>query len=116
MQFYELLKPNNREHKIEHMYKTLIRPIVVNEAESWTIFGGVWILDFEKDIIKQGKNWRIISNDKLYELYKEIDLKTHVKLIELRWLAQVIRMGNSRKNKTVCNGTPEGRNQEVDWE
>ena len=52
--------------------------------------------------------WRARYNDELYELYKEVDLETHIRCQRLRWLGHIIRMENTRKVKIVFNNTPEG--------
>lgn len=73
------------------IYKTMIRSVVTNGGETWTITtGGAEKLDsFERKIlrriygpIRDGEEWRIRC---YHDLYKEPKLSTYVRLLRLRW-------------------------------
>ena len=54
--------------------------------------------------------WRIRSNDELYEIYElYLTVVQRIKLVWLRWTAQVVRMETDDPARTVFLGRPQGQ-------
>ena len=102
---------------LKSRYKTLIRPIITYGPETWVLNKNICkqLAIYERKIlrtifgaIETEDGWRARYNDELYELYKEVDLESHIRCQRLRWLGHMKRMENIRKVKIVFNNNPEG--------
>ncbi len=76
------------------MYKSLIRPVVSYESETWVLQQkSADMLDmFERKVLRrifgpvnEGGRWRMRRNEELRALYQEASLSTFVRLQRLRW-------------------------------
>jgi hypothetical protein len=70
------------------------------------------------DPIKERHEWRIRNNRELYDLYKEEDVITFIKLARLRWAGHVIRMEEARPAKRIFISNPggaRGRRPKIRW-
>jgi len=83
------------------LYKTLILPVLLYGAESWTVTqsDAAALGVFERKILRKifgpirvGGDYRIRWNDELYELYGDIDIVKRINVSRLRWLGHVVRM------------------------
>lgn len=82
------------------VYRTLIRPVLTNGSETWTLTQSNQELlrRFERKIfgkiygaINVNGLWRRRYNYELYQLYKEPDIVKHIKIMRLRWIGHVAR-------------------------
>ena len=51
--------------------------------------------------VEEQGNWRIRANQKLEELYKDLDLLGDIKKRGLEWIGRVVRMDQGRTNKKI---------------
>jgi hypothetical protein len=58
--------------------------------------------------IKEGDEWRIRNNMELYDLYKEQDLITFIKLGRLRWAGHLTRREDDIPAKRILISNPGG--------
>ena len=64
--------------------------------------------------VQQNSQWRMRYNDELYDLYKDNDIVTFIKLRRLEWAGHVYRMEDHRIPKRLMEGRiygirPKGR-------
>jgi hypothetical protein len=52
--------------------------------------------------------WRIRTNQKLRELYKELDIVVDIKKERRKWTGHVVRMDQGRTVKKILESKPEG--------
>lgn len=99
------------------LYKTLILPVLLYGAETWTLTResedaiGV----FERKILRQifgpvnvGGEWRRRYNHELYKLYRDTDIVRRVKIRRLQWLGHVERMPDDATARRVYVSNPAG--------
>jgi hypothetical protein len=94
-------------------------PLKTGDIESLGVFERR-ILPAVYDPIKEGDQWRISNNKVLYDLYKDEDIITFIKLGWLRWTGHAIRMEEDRsaKRTLISNpGSARGRGRpKIRWE
>jgi hypothetical protein len=104
-------------HNKIKIYKTLIRPVGVCGSETWPLkIGDIENLEiFKRRIlraiggpIKEREEWHMRNNKELYDLYKEEDIITFIKLGWLRWAGHVIIMEEDRSVKRILISNPGG--------
>jgi hypothetical protein len=93
------------------LYKTIIRPAVTYEAETWTLKNKTekkMLLTWERKIlkkiyepIKENGQWRMKPNLELITKYKSQDTLTVIKIRRLEWLGHVTRMNATRSIKKI---------------
>ena len=99
------------------LYKSLILPVLLYGAETWTLTSsdeqalGV----FERKILRKiygpfcdRGEWRIRWNQELYDIYDDIDVVKRIKIQRLRWLGHVARMDSSNPVRKVFESEPGG--------
>jgi len=100
------------------LHKTIIRPIVIYGAETWTVTSKIEkiLMTWERKILtkiygptKENGQWRIKTNAELITKYKSQDIVTVIKIGRLEWLGNVIRMNETRSVKKIFEGKLEGR-------
>ena len=105
-----------REIKL-NIYKILIRPVATYGSESWTLNKDTCsqIAIFERKIMRKifggvqvGNTCRIRYNKELYDMFKEPNIESFIRISRLRWLGHVGRMENHRKVKMVTIQKIEG--------
>jgi len=107
----------NRKYKVI-IYKTLIKPVLMYEAETWVrskadeLRLGV----FERKMLRriygpicEGATWRSRYKEELYRLYDETDLVTTVRKTRLRWAGHIVRMQDKLPCKQITLDKPEDR-------
>jgi hypothetical protein len=103
-----------------HLYKTLIRPVIMYRSECWTLsqLDQYMVDGFERKVLRkicgpvQDKGtWRSKYNDELYTLFKEPKLTTAIRLTRLRWAGHVQRMGDDQMPKRLLYAKPRGERQ-----
>jgi hypothetical protein len=99
----------NRGAKMQ-IYKTLIRPVVTYDCESWTMKkeDENILRRFERKIIRriyglvrQGREWRIRNNEEIDNIIRKKDVVRFVKTKRISWVDHVERMEDSRMPKRV---------------
>jgi hypothetical protein len=92
------------------LYKTIIRPVVIYGAETWTLTNKNenMLMTWETKILrkicgptKENGQWRIKTNSELVTKYKSQDIVTAIKIRRLEWLGHVIRMNQARIVKKI---------------
>jgi hypothetical protein len=58
-------------------------------------------------VVEQGK-WRTRTNQKLGELYKDLDSVGDIKKQILEWIGYVVRIDQGRREKKIFESNPEG--------
>lgn len=102
------------------IYKTLIRPIAVYGAETWTMtVQDMQRLDrFERKILRRifgpcrapaPDHFRIRSNAEVMAMYNDVPLTSFIKIQRLRWAGHVARMDDSRLPGVILASEPPGR-------
>ena len=120
----EIMKSNcvHRRTKIK-IYKTIIRNVICYGSETWVMTKRTEMAlgAFERKILRrifgpvqQNAQWRIRYNDELFNLYKDNDIVTFIKLRRLEWAGHVYRMEDHRIPKRLMEGRiygirPKGR-------
>jgi hypothetical protein len=83
------------------LYKTLIRTVLTYGCETWRLSkqSEKTVGIFERKIlrrifgaVKEEGQWRMGYNKELYELYKDVDLVTFIKLKRLQWAGHIQRL------------------------
>ena len=99
------------------IYKTLIRPVATYGSQSWTLNKDTCsqIAIFERKILRRifgavqvGNTWRIRCNKELYDMFKEPNTESFIRISRLRRLGHVGRMENYRKIEMVTTQKIEG--------
>jgi hypothetical protein len=107
----------NRKNKVI-IYKTLIKPVLMYEAETWVLSKAVELRlgVFERKILRriyglicEGATWRSRHNEELCRLYDETDLVTTVRITRLKWTGHIVRMQDNLPCKKITLDKPEGR-------
>lgn len=107
----------SRSLKVQ-IYKTVIRPIAIYGAESWTLTkkSEELVRIWERKILRKiygptcdNGLWRMKMNHELYDKFKSPDIIAIIKVRRLEWLGHVMRMQNQRTAKKILEGKPEGR-------
>jgi hypothetical protein len=100
------------------LYKTIVRTVLAYGSETLTLTAkSSEALDiFERKVlrricgpVKDGEEWRIRTNDEIYNIYKAPSISTHMRLQRLRWAGHVQRMPSTRVPKRIMNGHPGGK-------
>jgi hypothetical protein len=100
-----------------HLYKTIIRPVVIYGAEAWTLINKneKMLITWERKILrkiygptKENGQWRIKTNSELMTKYKSQDIVSAIKIRRLEWLGHV-RMNEARIVKEIFEEKLEGR-------
>jgi hypothetical protein len=100
-----------------HLYKTIIRPVVIYGAKAWTLTNKneKMLMTWERKILrkiygptKENRQWRIKTNSELMTKYKSQNM-TAIKNRRLEWLGHVIRMNEARVVKKIFEEKLEGR-------
>jgi hypothetical protein len=77
------------------IYKTLIRPIITNGAEAWTMSSEISkrLAIFEQKVLRKvlgaiqiSNCWRRRHNNELMQLYGVLDLVSFIRINRLRWI------------------------------
>jgi hypothetical protein len=98
-----MLKSKTLSRKAKpNVCKTIIRPLVINGSETWTLAKKkIWVRDhiWERKVLRRifgpvndRGMWRIRSSKELADIYEETDLATVIKTLWLRWLGHICRM------------------------
>ena len=100
------------------IYKTLIIPVLIYGAESWTLSEadknslGV----FERKVLRmvcgpvcEEEGWRRRFNSELYQLYNDTKIVTRVNKQQARWLGHVWRMDREAPPKKILDAKPDGK-------
>jgi hypothetical protein len=108
----------NRSFKLK-IYKSLIRPVVTNGCEAWTLTNRDEqnLRTFERRILRKvfgpvqngDVSWRIRMNYELSELVKNADIVRFIKSRRMAWLGYVMRMDEKRTLKRILEWKPIGR-------
>ncbi|MXP61705.1 hypothetical protein FD744_25325 [Pantoea sp. Taur] len=86
-----------------HLYRTLIRPVLLYGSETWTTSKRIEqdLLVFERKILRRifggvhiDGNWRRRTNNEICSIFNEKDVVLTMKLGRLRWAGHVARMNN----------------------
>ena len=120
-------KALSRRTKLK-LYKTLILPVLLYGAESWTISASdaLALGVFERKILRKifgpvriGVEYRIRMNHELYELFADMDIMQRIKIQRLRWLGHVVRMDENAPASKVferkLQGTRRRGAQRLRW-
>ncbi|KAI5714830.1 hypothetical protein M8J77_006182 [Diaphorina citri] len=100
------------------IYKTLIQPVIVYGAETWTLTKKMEskLMVFENAVlrqifgpVKENGEWRRRKNRELRSLYPDLDIVTIVKKKRLQWYGHIKRRNNEELIKAVIEGNIEGR-------
>jgi hypothetical protein len=92
------------------MYKTIIRPVVIYGAETWTLTkkNEKMLMAWERKMLrkiygptKESGQLRIRTNSELMTKYKSQDIVTAVKIRRLEWFGHVIRINEARIVKKI---------------
>jgi len=101
-----------------HIYKTLIRPVLIYGCESWTMKKSdeQLLLTFERKVLRtifgamrEGERWRRRYNFELKRDFGEPDIVAVVKVQRLRWAGHLARMDKNRAPSMVFRNDLEGR-------
>ena len=104
-------------HTKSTLYKTLILPVLLYGAETWTLsLADEHALGvFERKVLRkiygprcEAGTWRIRWNHELYELFGDIDICKRIKIQRLRWLGHVSRMDSNAPARKVFEAEPAG--------
>ena len=107
----------NRKLKIT-AFNTILKPIVMYGSECWTLTtkDEEFLRAWERKILRKiygpkqlDGQWRIRTNEELYQLYQKPDIIKEIKSKRLRWLGHVERMPEDRAAKKVWKGRQEGQ-------
>ncbi|WP_333765087.1 reverse transcriptase domain-containing protein, partial [Streptomyces sp. IBSBF 2390] len=99
------------------IYKTLVIPVLIYGAESWTLSESDKNLlrVFERKVLRLifgpvcvNNEWRIRYNHELYALYADSSIVDRVSKQQLRWLGHVWRMSDDAPPKKIAQARPEG--------
>jgi len=100
------------------LYKTLIRPVLIYGAETWalskqdeyrlSIFERKILWRIYGPVIDKGE-WRIRTNQELYQLYDEKDIVKFCKLSGVRWAGHVMRQDDDDLARIVLLSEPGGK-------
>jgi hypothetical protein len=95
--------------------KTIIRPVVLYDSETWAITGKMAssLMTWERKILRkiygpkceQGV-WRIRTSLELQNVYRSPDIVTEIKVRRLEWLGHIIRMDGARMAKRCSSQNP----------
>lgn len=100
------------------IYKTIIRPVLLYGAETWTLDKNTEkkLITFENKVLrkifgptKEGDTWRIKHNHELRDLFKEPDIIAEAKSRRLRWAGHIIRREETKTIQQVWECDPLGR-------
>jgi hypothetical protein len=103
------------------LYKTLIRPVLTYEAETWVLSkqDEHRLSIFECKILRRiygpvmdGERWRIRTNQKFYKQFDENDIVKFCKLSRLRWAGHVTRQDDDLSSRVLSEPrekSPRGR-------
>jgi hypothetical protein len=90
------------------MYKVLIRPVLTHASETWTLSKTKErrLSLFERKVSRcifgkkrENETWRSRYNYKLYEIFKESNIVSYIKVKRLAWAGHFVRMNNERTLK-----------------
>lgn len=100
------------------LYKIVIRPVVMYGSESWRLTKAdenclsIWerkILRKVFGAVCEEGNWRIRTNQEIYELFKDPDIVKEIKVKRLQWLGHLRRMEDTRAAKKSFITAPDGK-------
>jgi hypothetical protein len=83
------------------IYRTIIRPIVMNACEGWTVSEHMEeaLRAWERKILRRAygmkrdtNGWRIRTNKELQDQYRSADIVTSIKARRLEWAGHVVRL------------------------
>jgi hypothetical protein len=106
-----------RNTKIQ-IYKTLIIPVLIYGAETWTLSTSEKNLlgIFERKILRMifgpvcdRGEWRIRYNNELYTMYSDSSIVEKIRKQQLRWLGHIQRMQEDRPPRRIAFARVEGR-------
>ena len=109
----------SRRTKIQ-VYMTIIRPVLVYGAETWTLTQELSrrLLVFERNVLRRIVGpvfdpelhaWRIRHNAELQQLCDIPPITSVIRSMRLRWAGHLARMEDDSPTKRVFLGQPEGR-------
>ena len=93
------------------IYKTLIIPVLMYGAESWTLSESDKNLlgVFERKVLRmiygpvcENNEWRMRYNHELYQLYRDTSIAQRMAKQQLRWLGHVYRMHDDAPPKKIA--------------
>lgn len=91
--------------KTKHtLYKTLIRSLVIQGCENWTLNQEeIYLLrSFEYWVIRNiYYGWRMRNNKEVDKILKHEDIVRFIKAKRIRWFGHVLRMQNDREPKML---------------
>ena len=99
------------------LYKSLILPVLIYGAESWTMTAAdeKSLGTFERKILRKifgplcvDGEYRRRMNHELYDLFRDVDVVRKIKIQRLRWLGHVVRMDDHAPAKKVFESVPSG--------
>ena len=99
------------------IYKTLIIPVLIYGAESWTLSEADRnALDvFERKVLRMiygpvcvRDEWRRRFNHELYSLYKDSTIVDRIHKQQVRWLGHVWRMRDEEPPRKIMQAKPSG--------
>jgi hypothetical protein len=91
-----------------HLYKTVVRPIVIYGAEAWTLTNKIekMLMTWERKILRktygptyESGHWRMKINSELESKYQSQDIISVIKVQKLEWFGHIIRMIETRAVK-----------------
>jgi len=111
-----IIKQTFKLHSKIQIYKTIIRPTVTNECETWvlTTSDENQLYFFVRKILRKiygptqnpDGTWRIKTNDELRHRMKQEDIIKFIKSQRLRWAAHVMRLENTRTTRKITKWMP----------
>lgn len=99
------------------IYKTLIIPVLMYGAETWTLTEADKTLlnVFERKVLRMifgpvhiGDEWRIRLNNELYSLFNDVTIISRIQRQQTRWLGHVWRMNRDAPPKKIVDTQPIG--------
>src|SRR5687768_10480610 len=97
-----------------HIYKTLIRPVLIYGCESWTVKKSdeqllLTLLRTIFGAMRKGERWRRRYNFELKRDFGEPDVVAVVKVQRLRWAGHLAHMDENRSPSMLLRNYPDGR-------
>jgi hypothetical protein len=96
------------------IYKTKIRPVATYCGETWncTQADNESLNVFERKVLRTilgpkriaDNEYRRRYNHELYEIYRDVDLATSLRILRLQWAGHVYRRGEDETLKRIYNG------------
>ena len=101
------------------LYKSLILPVLLYGAETWTLTSSdeqaLGVLRKIYGPFCDRGEWRIRWNQELYDIYDDIDVVKGIKIQRLRWLGHVARMDSSNPVRKIFKSEQGGGRCRQGW-